>query len=318
VYKLSEVFKKQGGWSLIKRYYQGGVLPIAITQFLLLGKSRVALEQLRLTTQLKISQKLKRKYFYVLDNFEKEYNQNLTSVSSNKVWVCWFQGIENAPILVKKCYESLKKNLTNREIILITAENMLDYVQFPNHIMDKWKSGAITHTHMTDLLRLELLIAYGGTWIDATVYCSREEKGIPAYYFDSDLFVYQCLKPGRDGHSYINSSWYINAKSNNRILMAVRSMCHEYWKNNKSLKEYFLFHCFMAIVLNHFEEDWKNIIPICNSIPHILLLRLFEPYNEKIIDATMELTPFHKLSYKFSEDKFELKGTYYEYITSDD
>ena len=33
-------------------------------------------------------------------------------------------------------------------------------------------SGQITKTHLSDLLRLELLIRYGGTWIDATVFCT--------------------------------------------------------------------------------------------------------------------------------------------------
>lgn len=43
-------------------------------------------------------------------------------------------------------------------------------MEFPKYIEEKWKRGVITHTHMTDLLRLELLIRYGGTWIDATVF----------------------------------------------------------------------------------------------------------------------------------------------------
>ena len=54
-------------------------------------------------------------------------------------------------------------------------------------VMEKWEKGIITHTHMTDLLRLELLIKYGGMWIDATVLCTAKEEEIPCYFFDSDL-----------------------------------------------------------------------------------------------------------------------------------
>ena len=36
---------------------------------------------------------------------------------SNKIWICWFQGIENAPELVKACYNSVLKNYKDKEII---------------------------------------------------------------------------------------------------------------------------------------------------------------------------------------------------------
>ena len=312
--KLNAIFQKQGGWKLIRKYWQSRVLSTAVMQFVMLGKSRTALEILRLSVQMKVKKKIKKRYYTTLVKFDQTYSQDLLNKSSNKVWVCWFQGLEHAPSIVKKCYESLKNNLVNREIILLTAENFLDYVQFPEYIIEKWHSGIITHAHMTDLLRLELLIKYGGTWIDATVFCSRKENEIPAFYFESDLFVYQCLKPGRDGHSYINSSWYMNAKSNNKVLMAVRHLCYEYWKSQNVLKDYFLLHCFMAIALEYFEEEWNNIIPICNSTPHILLLRLFEPYKDTVWDAVRDITPFHKLSYKFDESQNANEMTYYSRI----
>ncbi|RAZ02631.1 capsular biosynthesis protein, partial [Klebsiella oxytoca] len=69
-------------------------------------------------------------------------------------------GMDRAPHLVRACYRSLRENLPDKEIILITSENMSDYVTFPDYIIEKWEKGQITHTHMTDLLRLELLIQY--------------------------------------------------------------------------------------------------------------------------------------------------------------
>ena len=54
------------------------------------------------------------------------------------------------------------------------------------------------------------------------------------------------------------------------------------------------------------------MIPFSNAPPHILLLRLFEPCDEKVFDAVRAMTPFHKLTYKFEEDKKELQGTYYQ------
>lgn len=308
---LKEIFEKQGGLELLKRYWHGGAFFTAVGEFLMLGKSRTALEILRLSTTLKTKQKLEKKYKNKLAEFDKNWTE-LEHAQSNKVWICWFQGIEKAPELVQKCYQSVKKNLPDREVILITSESMADYVQFPDYILDKWKKGKITHTHMTDLLRLELLIRYGGLWLDATVFCSG--KNIPDYMLDSDLFFFQTLKPGRDGHASYISSWLMSAKTNNKLLMAVRTLCYSYWKENNCMWDYFLLHDFMAIVLDFYPKDWKNVVPRDNATPHILLLRLFEQYDEEIWDAIKEQTPFHKLTYKFQIEKENVKDTYYDIL----
>ena len=314
---LKETFQKQGGMRLIKQYAKSGSLGTAVSEFLLLGRERTALEILRLSTQFKAKQKLSKRYGEALKKFDQQFDPNLSNKSSDKVWICWFQGIENAPQLVRKCYQSVKKNLSQKEILLITSDNLEKYVQFPDYIMEKWKSGIITHTHLTDLLRLELLIRYGGIWLDATVLCTEEEEKIPKYFFDSDLFFYQCLKPGRDGHSHYISSWLMSAKTNNKILTATRALLYEYWKNNKSMDDYYLLHDFLSIVLDYYQEDWAKIYPRDNATPHILLLRLFDRYDEELWQAIKAQTAFHKLSYKLDERDVVKKNTFYDVLIND-
>lgn len=74
-----------------------------------------------------------------------------------------FQGMEHAPKMVQYCFESLKSNLRDKRIILITEDNYKEYVQFPTYILEKYEKGCFSKTHLSDLLRLELLIKYGGT-----------------------------------------------------------------------------------------------------------------------------------------------------------
>ena len=215
---------------------------------------------------------------------------------------------------MKICYASLKKNLPNKNIVVLTKENLEKYVSFPKYIKEKWEKGIITDTHMTDLLRLELLTNYGGTWIDATVLCTEKEEKIPSYFFDSDLFFYQTLKPGRDGNASYMSSWYINAKSHNKILEITKYLCYEYWKNNNELIDYFLFHDFLSIVLDEFPKEWNKIIPRDNATPHELLLRLFDEYDQTTWEAIVQQTPFHKLTYKFAESEEKKVNTFYRKI----
>ena len=50
--------------------------------------------------------------------------------------------------------------------------------------------GTISNTHFSDLIRLNLLNQYGGTWIDST--CLQTEK-IPDYIKNSNLFLYKFI-----------------------------------------------------------------------------------------------------------------------------
>lgn len=311
---LKQILKKQGGIGLLKQYFHSGALGTAVGQFFLLGKDRTALEILRLSAQFKGKKKLYKRYKHALTRFDETRDTSLPHTESDRVWVCWFQGIENAPELVQKCYQSLLENLPSRKITLITAENMADYVNFPDYILEKWKAGIITNTHMTDLLRLELLIRYGGIWLDATVLCTRPEAQIPEYFFHSDLFFYQCLKPGRDGHSHLCSSWLISAKTNNQILMATRHLCYTYWQKENKMLDYFLLHDFLSICLEHYPALWNAVVPCSNATPHTLLLRLFEPYDENMWNAIQDMTPFHKLTYKFDPKDPLIENTYYAHL----
>lgn len=317
--ELKKYFYKQGGWKLIRQYWKNGSLATAIVEFLLLGKSRTALEILRLTAELKTKKKLCKKYSSILKTFDESYIENkYNHIQSNKIWVCWFQGLDNAPDVVKCCIKSLVKNLKTKEIVVIDSNNIYKYTNLPDYIISKWKNGIITNTHMTDLLRLELLTTYGGTWIDSTVLCTEDESNIPNYFFNSDLFFYQCLKPGRDGHSTYLSSWYINATSHNKILEATKTLCWEYWKRNDELIDYFLLHDFISMVLDYYPNDWEKIVPRDNATPHELLLRLFDDYDETIWKAISRQSPFHKLSYKFDDELVEKQGTFYKKLIYED
>ena len=165
---------------------------------------------------------------------------------------------------------------------------------------------------MSDLLRLELLQRYGGTWIDATVFCTS--KMIPTYMLDSDLFLFQCLKPGRDGQPSTISNWFMTAKPNQKFIFMMRELLYDYWKNNDEVVDYFIFHDFFQMLIDRYPAEWNKVVPFSNSVPHILLLRLFDEYNDEIWNAVVQMTPFHKLTYKFDNSETLKTNTYYQRI----
>ena len=307
-----DYFKKAGGVKLLGQYFRNGVLGTGIAQFLLLGKSRTALELLRLSIGLKTKQRLFKKYKSVLKRFDEQWEDSCSHLERRTVWVCWWQGEDAMPELVKRCYASVKRCLKDWEIVLLTEKNYRDYAEFPGYITDKFRKGMISVTHFSDLLRLELLIKYGGLWIDATVLCTNGD--IPQSILKSDLFVFQTQKPGADGKATFMSSWLMWAKSNNRILMATQTLLYDYWQKNNRLSEYFLLHHFMTIAMEQYPEEAKKIPPFCNSVPHILQLHLFDPFDEVYWNDLKQMTCFHKLTYKLDEGKCALKGTFYDVI----
>ena len=149
---------------------------------------------------------------------------------SNIIWVCWLQGEENAPEIIKACIASMRKWAKGYEIRLITDKNLLEYVNIPEYIIRKYQEGKITFTHFSDILRTCLLYEHGGIWIDSTVLLTGE---LPKEITTEPFFMYQ-NKLSYDGSLAI-SSWLISANSYHPILKVIRDVLFAYWKNHNTL-----------------------------------------------------------------------------------
>jgi hypothetical protein len=301
-------FKKYNLFELCKNSIKGKYFIRLVLSIPLLGTSRKGLELIRLISQFKLNSYLKVKYDKIIN---KEECINDETKNSNFIWFCWLQGIENAPKLVQTCFRSIEK-ISGWQVVLITKDNYIDYTDLPKYITEKWSQGKISNTHFSDILRLDLLVRNGGLWIDSTVYFTGDF--IPKFISDSDLFLFQNLKPGFNGHTFRVSSWLIFSKTNNKILSKTRELIFEYWKCNNSLIDYFLVHHFLSISLEKYNELANRIPKFPNSIPHILLLQIFEPFNLNNFNYIKSICSFHKLNYKRNKEQFDLKDTYYKYI----
>ena len=310
--KRKDLFQSAGGFGMIKQYARAHVLFYTVVMSMFIGFSHKSLEIVRLAVYNKILKRLRKKYKQEILKFVKDYDMDLPRRQSRIVWFFWMQGIDKAPQIVKKCYSSLIANMPEREIRLLTVDNYKEYVKFPEHVEKKFDQGIISITHMSDLLRLELLNRYGGTWIDATVFCSG--KNIPDYMMNSDLFVFQNLKPGLDGQCTCISSWFMSACTNNPIIQLTLHLLYMYWDEYNFMVDYFLIHDFFQLSIEAYPDEWNKVMPFSNSTPHVLLLRLFEKYNDDLWSEMKRQTAFHKISYKWDQAYMTKKGTYYDVI----
>lgn len=211
----------------------------------------------------------------------------------NTVWICWLQGFDAAPPLVKNCVASMQYYLKDREIVLLDKNNFSNYCEIPSFLIEKWEKGIISNTHFSDLLRLALLIQNGGLWMDATVYMTGP---LPAYITEGEFFGY------RDGFfecDLINfGNWLIYSEPNNLLLNETFRLLTAYWKKYNYAKHYFIFQMFFRMVTDAYPDYWKQV-PYYNQMNlHIFSFEFLQKYDQHRFFQLCELTPLHKMSNK--------------------
>jgi len=141
---------------LIKQIIREGLLPNIALSLIATGLSDKGLEIAQLTLYNRMIHKFRKQISpnieQVKANVEKRFATS-TVKQSDTIWVLWFQGIENAPEVVKICYESLLKYCPQKNIILLSEENLNDYISLPKYVEDKYQQGIISRTHYSDIVR---------------------------------------------------------------------------------------------------------------------------------------------------------------------
>lgn len=109
-------------------------------------------------------------YAYVIEKYKNVKIETVPLKDDCPIFVCWLQGEEAMPPVVKACYASIKRFAQNHPVVLITSENLSQWVAIPEHILRKVSEGKITPTHFSDIIRVNLLAKYNAIWLDASIY----------------------------------------------------------------------------------------------------------------------------------------------------
>lgn len=226
------------------------------------------------------------------------------------IWICWFQGLENAPPVVKRCYESVKENLKGYTIHFLTAENMLEYADIPEGILQKWKKGIIGNANLSDYLRSAILNKWGGVWVDATVLFT-DYVDFDQLSCGSGIFVFRDLTLQEIGLPI--SSWLIASCPGNPILLLTQELLDDYWKNKNYAIDYFMFHILFGLAVERYPEDWEKMPAFSNRVPHLLSRELTRRFDEEHYALIKKMTPIHKLSWH-ARDYSEESGSYYDVL----
>lgn len=277
----------------------------------------------------RIRKRLVKKHEIMLEYFEKrfgsfykyyDYNQPLEENSPelrDRIWICWWQGEENAPLVVKRCIESIRRSAGNHQVTLITEDNFRDYVNIPQWVYDKFKAGIITRTNLSDLLRLSLLAQHGGMWIDSTFFCT-DECNLDNYF----QYPLWSIKRPDYLHCSIASGYFAGYSlmctyENRYMFTIIRDFFLEYWANSDKLIDYLLVDYMIVLAQKYdvrVQETFKNITPN-NPECDELFKKLGDTYNKDDWNNLRKETFLFKLSWKHTFPK-NIKGkeTYYSLL----
>jgi len=140
---------------------------------------------------------------------------------SRTIWFLWFQGLENAPPVVRMCHESWVSRNPGWRVITLDAATLGAFTPV------RYSEGNIarlTLQHRADLLRLDLLARHGGVWADATCFCVRPlDEWLPPNT-GSGFFAFH--QPGPDR---VISNWFLAARRGNVLVTRLFDRMMSYW-----------------------------------------------------------------------------------------
>lgn len=228
------------------------------------------------------------------------------------IWVCWFQGFEQAPLLVKRCLASIHKYASAYRVVELTDVNLRDYVQLPDYIWEKYAKGVISKTHMSDMVRFALLSEKGGIWIDSTTLLTGF---LPTYITDAPLFVYHSDQFG----SSLLSVNFISSCAHHPLVEDTFLLLLEYWRHENRTVDYNTTALMWTIATRKNEINsklWREVLFVPTGLKEILFNTLSKPFSKEKWEQIQSLSPVHKLTYKFQEFGIDTNapGTFYHQL----
>lgn len=218
------------------------------------------------------------------------------------VFVCWWQGVEGAPALVQRCIQRIQQFFSpdKADVRIITFDNYQQYVIFSEVVADRFNSGALSMTHLSDVLRAQLLCRYGGIWIDATYFIWDDR------FIDTLLqFPFFTQKQGGEENELdiVSGRWannFMKGPANFPLFGFMVEAFELYWTQYDELKNYFLFDYIIAVAYQNIEmiHAVMDACPVNNSASLVLAEWGNRPYDDGKMQLLLQDTWLFKMTCK--------------------
>jgi len=258
----------------------------------------------------------------IIDKYNEEPFPKADECQSKNVWICWWQGLDSMPSLCKMCYDNLCRNVSDEyNVQLITQNNYSQYVEIPDHVIERLESGILTITQFSDILREALLYYQGGLWIDCSVWTTPD-----FYRFINTEQEFWSVKLPNVYKEYVigqvitECKWagfFMYGKKGNVVTkFAFDCMC-KYYRDYSLTFDYFIQNIFIKIGYNNISYI-RNIIddiPLSNPRLYALRLELNNIFKKQYWKEMTSDTGVFKLSQKVQyKEEIDGKTTFYGHL----
>lgn len=235
------------------------------------------------------------------------------------IWQFWQQGVdENTPKIVRMCLDSVKKHSNGYEVVVLSKDTLPEYIDdLPAFVWEKFGTGGFDFPKISNLVRLQLLSAYGGVWLDSTIYLTKPlENG----WLQQGFFALQRTEMPPPDASFFHKSdplffnWnpasqvkllnsFIVAKPHHKIIDDLLSIHLAYWKKEAAINHYFFFQILFNRMMRN--AEWKKlngeIVGYTNC--HKLQMVAFDKFDRKVYEEAIGKSNLHKLSLYLSKKR---------------
>ncbi len=213
------------------------------------------------------------------------------------IWMFWNTGEETAPDIVRKSISTWRSFNPDHQVrvldeAILASEFDIDYGAVASHYTVK-----LGEAGKSNILRMYLLLKFGGIWADATSFCMNPLSGwLHPQLPDGDLFMFRLSETTADRQI---ANWFIAASPNDPILMDVMKNSVAYltrrrlqplqlvvlnkinppedligrtstggplldFAEAKGLAPYFLNHYFFNEAIARHPDQWGKVLPLTN------------------------------------------------------
>lgn len=215
-------------------------------------------------------------FAYVIDKYRRVKDPE-EKKRRRTVWTLWWQGEETAPALVKACLKKFRENC--EEVVVLTKDNIGEYITLPDYILKKKDEGIITFAQLSDIIRFALLEKYGGLWLDSTIYLSAR---LPEEAFTGNLYT---LHTNYSKNAFVQHNLYhgfvFGSVRHGKLSSFIKEMFFEYWKQKDVLIDYLMIDYLIMIAYRNFPEVKEEIdnLHFTSERLYDLVGLLNEPYD---------------------------------------
>jgi len=315
--KVKKIFSIIKQDVLLAKNFGIKVAAIDFTRSLIIrGTSKLG-KQLEFYKHENVKKYLLKKYGHIVESYKKvDVNKSEYKIEKDSpIWIFWWQGIDEAPDIVKKCVESIRQHAGSHPVNIVTKYNYNEYVQIPKYIIDKLERNCMTITHFSDILRMQLIYTHGGIWMDATLYLTGNISDELCNY---DFYT---IRHGLLGDYHVCkglwTGFFLAGNKGNVAFKYFSEMFFEYWKNENTLICYLLIDCIMALGYENmpFIREMVDSVPKNNTKVFQLQDILGKEYSSELYESLVQDTKINKVTYKIQFPNIKNgNNTFYYYL----